>query len=212
VIDCENFNAGVAQVKVDRFWGFIDENGSFVVPPDYKKCDNFKNGIAQVKDKRGATFFIDKNNKVLTLSTEEIYEYKYNYFNNIALLNSKNVFAYINKTGDTLFNSLFVNGLEFQENITWVQKKNSDWTMINTKGIYLLNNVFLTPRPFAENLSVVGIPSFCGIYRYNGEVIYKPEIVNIKRLNDYYFELNHPKGKGYMNKEGKIIWSPEQNN
>lgn len=58
------FFDGLAKVKVDGKWGFIDKSGEFVIEPTLEKAGWFSQGLAQIviDNKFG---FIDKAGKVI---------------------------------------------------------------------------------------------------------------------------------------------------
>jgi hypothetical protein len=57
-----DFKEGLAPVRINRLWGYIDKDGKFVVAPQYDFASQFENGIAHIGLK-GKDGFIDKNNK-----------------------------------------------------------------------------------------------------------------------------------------------------
>ncbi|MBR5028815.1 MAG: WG repeat-containing protein [Bacteroidales bacterium] len=46
--NCESFSEGLARVKKNRKWGFIDKCGKVVVPLEYDDAYNFSEGLAVV--------------------------------------------------------------------------------------------------------------------------------------------------------------------
>ena len=43
------FCQGVARVKLDKKWGYIDTTGNVIIPPKYNEVENFSDGIARVR-------------------------------------------------------------------------------------------------------------------------------------------------------------------
>ena len=43
-----NFSEGLARVKVEELWGYIDMNGEFVIVPKFKYAEDFSDGKARV--------------------------------------------------------------------------------------------------------------------------------------------------------------------
>ena len=60
---CRRHSDGLAAIKVDKKWGYVDVNGEIVIQPIYDDCKDFSEGLAAVKisDKWG---FIDIENKL----------------------------------------------------------------------------------------------------------------------------------------------------
>jgi hypothetical protein len=44
-----HFYNGLAKVKLERKWGFIDTTGKVVVKPKYDQVENFQEGLARVR-------------------------------------------------------------------------------------------------------------------------------------------------------------------
>lgn len=43
------FKEGLASVKINDYWGYIDKTGQTVIPPKFEKANSFKEGLALVK-------------------------------------------------------------------------------------------------------------------------------------------------------------------
>ena len=54
------FNEGLARVKINGKWGFIDKTDTIVIPAKYDDAWTFSNGKALV-ELNGRRFFIDRN-------------------------------------------------------------------------------------------------------------------------------------------------------
>ena len=93
--DCDDFKEGLARVKQDNKWGFVDKSGRLVVPCIYDFCDDFEDGLARVKqsDKWG---FIDKTGKEeIPCKFELCHEFREGFAN--IKLNEK--WGFVDKTG-----------------------------------------------------------------------------------------------------------------
>jgi hypothetical protein len=44
-----SFNQGLAKVKLEKKWGYIDSTGNVVVQPKYNEVENFSDGRARVR-------------------------------------------------------------------------------------------------------------------------------------------------------------------
>ena len=94
--DCaENFNEGLASVKLNVKWGYIDKTGKEITPFKYDIVENFHEGLAWVKlnDKYG---FIDKTGKeVIPL----IYDAAWPFSGSFARVKLNGKWFYIDKNG-----------------------------------------------------------------------------------------------------------------
>jgi hypothetical protein len=67
---------GLARVKTNQKWGFIDTSGNVVVPPKYNQVENFVDGLAKVRT--GQRWgLVDKTGAVIIKPTFEwIYDFQ----------------------------------------------------------------------------------------------------------------------------------------
>jgi hypothetical protein len=66
---------GLARVKMEKKWGFIDTTGNVVVKPKYNEVENFSDGLARVRT--GTKWgLVDKSgNEVIKPTFDAIYEF-----------------------------------------------------------------------------------------------------------------------------------------
>ncbi len=52
---------GIYTVVQNSKWGFVNNNGEEIIPPQYYYCTNFENSIALVENHKNLTFYIDSS-------------------------------------------------------------------------------------------------------------------------------------------------------
>ena len=62
--DAWPFSEGLARVKQNGKWGFIDKAGALAIPPSFEEAESFSEGLARVKQ-NGKWGFIDRAGKVV---------------------------------------------------------------------------------------------------------------------------------------------------
>lgn len=62
---CQNFSEGLAAVKIDGLWGYIDTNGALVISPEYLCASSFSKGNAGVTFSDGSFGTIDTNGMLI---------------------------------------------------------------------------------------------------------------------------------------------------
>ncbi|MDU4892075.1 MAG: WG repeat-containing protein [Clostridium sp.] len=73
--EASTFSEGVAMVKIDGLYGYVDKNFNVVIPTIYEDGDSFHDGKAKV-EKDGYSGIINKNNEVLLpFEYDEIIDY-----------------------------------------------------------------------------------------------------------------------------------------
>lgn len=69
------FYEGLARVKLEKKWGFVDTTGNVVVKPKYNEVSNFSDGIARVRT--GTKWgLVDKSgNEIIKPTFDAIYDF-----------------------------------------------------------------------------------------------------------------------------------------
>ena len=55
------FCEGLAPIRVDGYYGYIDKFGEMAIEPQFAEADLFSEGMARVTDQEGKIAFIDRN-------------------------------------------------------------------------------------------------------------------------------------------------------
>jgi hypothetical protein len=96
----QSFREGLAAVKIDGKWGFIDRAGLLKIPPRFEGVEAFSDSLA-IAYVRGQSFYIDRNGQTRIAGPfREATPFVYGLA--AVLLSDKHV-AYIDHTGETVF-------------------------------------------------------------------------------------------------------------
>ena len=125
----DNFSEGLAGVKKNRKYGFIDKTGKEVIPCSYDSVWNFSGGFAGVK-KNGKRGFIDKLGKeVIPCSYDDV-----DYFREgLARVKKNGKWGFIDKTVKEVIPCSYDGVGNFSEGLAKV-KKNGKWGFIDKSG------------------------------------------------------------------------------
>jgi hypothetical protein len=86
---------GLARVKINQKWGFIDTTGNVVVPPKYNQVENFVDGLAKVRT--GQRWgLVDKTGAVIIKPT---FEWIYDFNDGIAKVKIDGEEYYMDRNG-----------------------------------------------------------------------------------------------------------------
>lgn len=76
-----DFHEGLAKIRRNDKWEFIDEKGNVITKKGYYSAYNFENGLAHVKNKKGNHGYIDKNgNEIVKVKYNNITRFKDGFF------------------------------------------------------------------------------------------------------------------------------------
>lgn len=134
--DCRKFNKGIAPVKLNGKWGFIDREGNFIINPQYEdfwvKDIHYsyqvfnEDNIASVK-KNGKWGVIDKSGKVIV-------DFKYDngiVFNDgVAAVEENGKYGYIDMNGKEIIEPQYDDANIFNKDIALVSK-NGNYYLID---------------------------------------------------------------------------------
>jgi len=90
-----SFNNGLAKVRKDHKWGFVDTTGNLVVPMKYNEVENFSDGLARVRSGQKWGLVDVTGREVIKPTFEWIYDFE----NGIAKVKLNGEEYYMNRNG-----------------------------------------------------------------------------------------------------------------
>lgn len=93
---------GLAKVKKNGKWGFIDTTGAVIVPPKYTQVENFNDGLARVRmgakaGRTGGWGLVDtKGNEIV----KPMFEWIYDFVDGKAMVKSDGAEGWIDRNGN----------------------------------------------------------------------------------------------------------------
>lgn len=137
------FSEGLARVKIDDKYGYIDRTGKIVIEPKYDEAEQFSDGLALILNENNRYGYIDKTGRV-------VIQPKYNLassfseglaavccFRDGSLKSRK--YYYIDKNEKMVIDSLFCKATEFHDGIAKVIIYNEGDNYVDKKGNLLIN-------------------------------------------------------------------------
>ncbi|NMG73095.1 WG repeat-containing protein, partial [Parazoarcus communis] len=126
-------------------YGFVDEEGKFIIQPKYKQATVFSEGLAWVVEENGAPIAINKKGetKITLKNAEEVGIFKeglafYSAFNK----DGKKEFGFIDNTGNIVIKPKFSTVGFFTEGLCAVKNELGKIGYINKKGELIVNYQF----------------------------------------------------------------------
>lgn len=116
--NAEDFSEGLAAVKLDGKWGFIDKMGNEVVPLEYEQVDSFSEGLAAVKQ-NGKWGYIDKAGKEVVPCK---YDNARSFSEGLAVVGLNGKWGFIDKTGKEIVPCKYTEARPFSEGLAAVRE------------------------------------------------------------------------------------------
>lgn len=142
------FAEGLAAVRKNKKWGYVDKHGIVVIPFSFDEARGFSSGLACVK-KNGMYGFVDKTGEVVI---PFIYDWAISFKNGVSFVRKDGCYGAIRANGDIaipiIYDNVDVNGLN--EGLVYVSKgshggfvdKNGKTVVPFIYGSNILNSVF----------------------------------------------------------------------
>ena len=202
----------LAPVKFGNNWGYIDQNGIFVIKPEFLDAKSFSSeGLALVRSEKGWQY-IDKNG-------DYAFDFRFSgamsFAEGLACIRINGKWGYIDIEGNIVIEAEYTKADSFSEGFAVVSADGIKNGYMDKTGDFVIEPIYTEASPFSDGLAFV-YPYFNGpdpaiksIYiGYDGEVALQP-------LLQGYFYGNFSEGLaivmnaeselyGYMNKAGEL--------
>lgn len=162
-----SFSEGLASVKLNGKWGFIDKSGSEVIPHKFDDVDNFSESLARVK-LNGKWGFIDMKGN---FTVNPIYDFVGNFSDGFAEVSIKEKAGYIDKTGEVKIPLIYFLTKPFYKGIAAARFKGGKYAFINKKGENLSPHKYDIIADFHEDLARVIVDGKYGFVDLNGKEV-----------------------------------------
>ena len=167
-----DFWEGIAAVKIDDKWGYIDTTFHIIISPEYESASIFREDHAWVK-KDGKCVILNRDGKlkIIEISNTNMLRTCFNIFSNgLAMISSDDKCGYINFNGDVIIQPKFETGSDFSEGLAAVQIENK-YGFIDTLGNIIIDPQFDYVKDFSEGLAPVSINYEWGYINKEGEFV-----------------------------------------
>jgi tetratricopeptide (TPR) repeat protein len=217
------FVEGLAAVKINRRWGFIDQAGKLIIPA------NFENDIQPVfsEDRAAVTLngksgFIDKKgNAIISLQFDEVR----NFSKGIATARVGNKWGAIDSNGNWIIQPRSAFPISFFQGITLLD----DITLWDKFGNFLGNDIFniniaqefhdglaiiyqnssngLISLPTMENFSLLKLK--CGFQDQSARIVVPPQFDDCQLFSQGLAAIKVGEKWGYINWAGRMVIQPQ---
>ena len=160
------FSEGLAKVKINGKWGFIDKSGTLVIPARYDGAGDFSEGLAWVKI-NGKNGFIDKSG---TLVIPARYDGACYFSEGLAGVKVNGKLGFIDKSGTLVIPARYDDAWDFSEGLAMVNI-NGKWGFIDKSGTLVIPTRYDDALNFHEGLAGVKINGKYGFIDKSGTLV-----------------------------------------
>lgn len=171
-VDDEDFVDGIAAVKINGKYGFIDRKGNIVIEPKFDWAGNFYDEPRMARvEINGKLGFINKNGEVVI---EPKFDDAYDFDDNIATVKINGKWGYINQSGNFVIEPKFDSANDFVNDIANVEI-NDKWGWIDKNGDFVIEPKFDTTMNFVDDIAKVKINGKWGWIDKSGDFVIEPK-------------------------------------
>lgn len=142
-----NFSEGLARVKQDLTYFFIDKSGSKAFDKEFENAGDFKNGLCAVQ-KDGQWGFIDKKGKLI-IEYKDFMGVREFSDGRIAFKNKNGKVGYLDGKGNIVVEPQFDNGLNFKNGFALIES-NGKIGFIDTSGKIIIEPKYTRAGNFVD--------------------------------------------------------------
>lgn len=177
----KHFSEGLAPIEIDEKYGYVNEKGLLIIPPQYIAVGYFSMGMAWVRTLNGKIGYIDKQGNWLIEPT--LFAAKeFDPVSKVARVKIEKGWTYINANGDFLpIEDKNINVFKNFEDGVALVKVGDLWGFINSEGGWQIEPTYKGGvTSFQNGYARVKQDGKWGVINKKGEWVLKPIYDNIK--------------------------------
>jgi len=136
------FHEGLAAVRINDKWGYIDKTGQIKINPQFDDAGPFKDGLARFTKKVNENEYLQGYiNQKGDIIIQPIFKDANEFFDGLARVSDGKNYGFISKEGKYIINPQFAYASDFHNGRAAFKQGNS-WGYIDKNGKYIVNPMF----------------------------------------------------------------------
>ncbi|BCL36043.1 WG repeat-containing protein [Nostoc sp. MS1] len=188
------------RIKVNNKYGYIDQMGRVVIPPQFDDAENFSEELAVVKigNKFG---YINKTGQLVIPPQFDDAE---DFAEELAVIKIGDKFGYIDETGQLVIPPQFDDVQAFNESLARVKISNK-FGYINKSGQIIIEPKFDEAWTFFKGIALVKLGDKYGYIGKSGQLVIAPQFDDAWDFEEELAVVKIGDKFGYIDKTGKLV-------
>lgn len=195
-----DFSEGLAYVRQNDMYGFVDKEGQVVIPIAFGYAHSFSEGLAPVH-LNGENGYIDKTGQVIIPVQ---YDVAWSFREGLAGVRQNGKWGFIDKTGNIVIPIKYDNIGSFSEGLAKVQQ-NGKWGFIDKTGQVVIPFKYDDAIEFSEGLATVKKNGKYGYINKTGQVVVPIKYDDAFRFSEGMAYVQQNGKYGYIDKTGQVV-------
>jgi Caspase domain/WG containing repeat len=212
--DAHIFKEGLALIKQNGKWGFIDKTGKIIIQSQFELLGGifenpiiFSEGLAKIKQ-NGRYGYVDRTGKtVIQYQFDKAFDFK----EGLAFIEQNGKWGLIDNTGRMVVQPQFEYVSNFTEGLATI-KQNGKYGYIDKTGKIVIQPQFYLAEPFSEGLAKINLNG-AGYIDKNGRIVFQHQYYSTESFTEGLAPMYQKNGKwykwGFIDKAGKIAIQPQ---
>jgi hypothetical protein len=204
------FKEGLAAIRKNGKYGFIDVNGNFKIPCLFDAVLDFsegKCGVARIAGTEDSTYYewlyIDRAGKNLS---DQIFSEVHDFKSGLAAVQKDGKYGWINKEFKFVFGNDYDECKDFSEGFAAFLKNNT-WGLINDNGKIIVEPYYSSIGKMKEGLVSFSLgKNSAGFLDANGNIVIKPIYQAVSDFKNGFAYVIKNNRLSVMNKSGKLYF------
>lgn len=207
---CNDFNDGLAIVKIGFERGYINREGKIHIEPQFNIIDAFSEDVASAgyinfKTMEAQSGYINRAGEFVI---EPQFEVTSPFQEGYACVRQNKLWGYIDKSGNFIIKPKFEAATIFSEGIAPVQYKEK-WGVINKDGFFIIQPKLDYILAESEGYFCVSIRGKWGYIRKNGQLAIPPTYTYASSFSEGIAKVEKGGKYGFINKDGFFVIEPK---
>ncbi|MCH5302957.1 MAG: WG repeat-containing protein [Prevotella sp.] len=202
--DIYDFSEGLALIKQNGKYGYIDKNGNIVIRPQFDEAYDFSDGLARIVS-NGKHGYINKNG---TIVINPQYDKIDDFSEGLALIKQKEKCGYIDKSGNVVIKPQFDEAYDFSDGLALIKQKKK-YGYIDKSGKIVIKFQFDEAYDFSDGLALIKQNGKHSYIDKNGNIVIRPRFDEVYDFSDGLAKIVSNGKYGYINKNGNIVIEPQ---